>query len=247
MLFRSDTGTRHKPIITTVQSELSSERQGGWYAFQFKATDLDGDVLQYTVPTLSQGSFDEQQAPSTKPYVEAVVTNGNISVGLVGNTGQPALIPGDTIQVLVTSTDLISQQQTLAWHDATVSNYATIQLAGNVRVTGNVGDYITQSISGANASIANIAPTLGTLTLGGGILVGTISVAGNLFTANVGDFITQLGTTANATVTTSVSQGSVVAVRFTNGTFDTLTLGNLKVNGANVGSYPVAKIGRAHV
>ena len=235
-----DTGTRHKPIITTIQSDLSSERQGGWYAFQFKATDLDGDVLQYTVPTLSQGSFDEQQAPSTKPYVEAVVTNGNISVGLVGNTGQPALIPGDTIQVLVTSTDLISQQQTLAWHDATVSNYATIQLAGNVRVTGNVGDYITQSISGANASIANIAPTLGTLTLGGGILVGTISIAGSLFTANVGDFITQLGTTANATVITSVSQGSVVSVRFTNGTFDTLTLGNLKVNGANVGSYPVA-------
>ena len=26
-----DTGTRHKPIILTTQSELVSERQGGWY------------------------------------------------------------------------------------------------------------------------------------------------------------------------------------------------------------------------
>jgi hypothetical protein len=234
-----DTGPRHKPIILTTQSELIPERQGGWYAFQFKALDLDGDVLQYTVPTLSQGSFDEQSNSSVKPYIDAVVSNGNISIGLVDNTSQPALISGDAIQVLVPSTDPISQQQTLAWYDATVTNYTTIQLAGNVRVQGNVGDFITQSISSANASIANVSPTSGTLTLGGGILVGTISIAGNLFTANTGDFITQLGSTANATVTSSANQSSVITVRFTNGAF-VLNSGNLKVNGANVGSYPVA-------
>ena len=234
-----DTGTRHKPIILTIQSELVPERQGGWYAFQFKALDLDGDVLQYSVPTLSQGSFDEQSNSSVKPYIDAVVSNGNISIGVVDNTSQPPLVSGDDIQVLVTSTDPISQQLTLAWYDATVTNYTTIQLAGNVRVQGNVGDFITQSISSANASIANVAPTLGTLTLGGGILIGTISVGGNLFTANTGDFITQLGSTANATVTSDATQSSVITVRFTNGTF-TLNSGNLKVNGANVASYPVA-------
>ena len=235
-----DTGTKHKPIITTTQEDFTAERQGGWYSFQLQAVDLDGDVLQYVIPTLTQGSFDEQSNSSVKPYLDAVVTNGNISIGLVGNTSQPALQPGDDIQVLVTSTDPISQQQTLAWYDATVSNYTTIQLAGNVKVLGNIGDYITQTISGANASIANIAPTLGTLTLGGGIRVGTISIAGALITANVGDFITQNGSTGNATVTISTSQGTVVDVRFTSGAFDILTPGNLKINGSNIASYPVA-------
>jgi hypothetical protein len=160
-----DTGTRHKPIITTIQEDLTPQRQGGWYAFQFRGLDLDGDVLQYAVPTLSQGSFDEQSNSSVKPYLDAIVSNGNITVGLVGNTSQVALEPGDDIQVLVSSTDLISQQQTLAWYDAQVTNYTTIQLAGNVKVLGNVGDYVSQTISSANAVIANISTTLGTLTV----------------------------------------------------------------------------------
>lgn len=235
-----DTGTRHKPIILTTQSELVSERQGGWYAFQFRGLDLDGDVLQYAVPTLSQGSFDEQSNSSVKPYIDAIVSNGNITVGLVGNTSQVSLEPGDDIQVLVPSTDLISQQQTLAWYDAQVTNYTTIQLAGNVKVLGNVGDYVSQTISSANAVIANISTTLGTLTLGGGIRVGTISIAGDLISANIGDFITQLGSTGNATVTVNTTQGSVIDVRFTSGAFNTLTPGNLQINGANVSIYPVA-------
>ena len=78
------------------------------------------------------------------------------------------------------------------------------------------------------------------MTLGGGIRVGTISVAGDLITANVGDFITQLGSTGNATVSTNVTQGSVIDVRFTSGVFNTTTPGNLQINGANVASYPVA-------
>lgn len=235
-----DTGTRHKPIITTTQEEFTAQRQGGWYSFQLQAVDLDGDELQYVIPTLTQGSFDEQSNSSVKPYLDAIVSSGNITVGLVGNTSQPELEPGDDIQVLVTSTDPISQQLTLAWHDATVTNYTTIDLAGNIKVSGNIGDYISQSISGANATIANISPTLATLTLGGGIRVGTISVAGALITANIGDFITQVGSTANATVTISTSQGSVVDVRFTAGVFDILTPGNLKINGANIATYPVA-------
>ena len=234
-----DTGTRHKPIIITTQEDFVAQRQGGWYAFKLEAVDLDEDVLQYVIPTLSQGSFDEQSNSSVKPYLEAVVSNGNITVGLVGNTGQPNLVPGDNIQVLVTSTDPISEQQTLAWYDAQVTNYATIQLAGNVKVLGNVGDYISQSISSANATIANISTTVGTLTLGGAQLIGTISVAGALITANVGDFVTQLGSSANATVNFDSSQSSVLSVRFTAGTF-TLNSGNLKINGANVAVYPVA-------
>jgi len=235
-----DTGTRHRPIITTIQEDLVPQRQGGWYAFQIKATDLDSDILQYVIPTLSQGSFDEQSNSSVKPYLDAVVSSGNITVGLVGNTSQAALEPGDDIQVLVTTTDPISQQPTLAWYDAQVTNYTTIRLAGNVKVLGNVGDYISQTISSANAIISNIATTIGTLTLGGGIRVGTISIGGNLITANVGNFITQLGSTGNATVIANVSQGTVIDVRFTSGAFNTLTPGNLQINGANIGSFPVA-------
>jgi hypothetical protein len=235
-----DTGTRHRPIITTIQEDLVPQRQGGWYAFQIKATDLDSDILQYVIPTLSQGSFDEQSNSSVKPYLDAVVSSGNITVGLVGNTSQAALEPGDDIQVLVTTTDPISQQPTLAWYDAQVTNYTTIRLAGNVKVLGNVGDYISQTISSANAIISNIATTIGTLTLGGGIRVGTISIGGNLITANIGNFITQLGSTGNATVIANVSQGTVVDVRFISGAFNTLTPGNLRINGANIGSFPVA-------
>jgi hypothetical protein len=235
-----DTGTRHKPIITTTQEDFVAQRQGGWYAFQLQAVDLDEDVLQYVIPTLTQGSFDEQSNSSVKPYLEAVVSSGNITVGLVGNTSQPALEPGDDVQVLITSTDPISQQPTLAWYDAQVTNYTTIQLAGNVKVLGNIGDYISQSISSANATIANISTTVGTLTLGGGIRVGTISIAGDLISANIGDFITQIGSTANATVTTNTVQGTVVDVRFTSGAFNTVTPGNLQINGANVGIYPVS-------
>ena len=235
-----DTGPKHKPIIITTQANFASERQGGWYSFQIQAVDLDGDVLQYVIPTLSQGSFDEQSNSSVKPYIDAVVTNSNISIATVAvGSSIPFLSSGQAIQVLVTSTDPLSQQQTLAWHDATVTNYTTLQLAGNIRVQGNIGDYISQSISGANASIANIAPTLGTLTLGGGIRVGNISIAGSLVTANVGDFITQIGSTGNATVTSNVSQSAILNVRFTSGAF-VLNSGNLKINGANIRSYPVA-------
>jgi hypothetical protein len=236
-----DTGTKHKPIITTTQEDFTAERQGSWYSLQLQAVDLEGDILQYVIPTLTQGSFDEQSNSSVKPYLDAVVSNGNISIGLINNTSQTALVSGDNIQVLVTSTDLISQQSTLAWYDAQVNNYTTVQLAGNVQVQGNIGDYISQSISGANASIANIAPTLGTLTLGGGIRVGSISVGGALITANVGDFVTQIGSTANATVTINASQGTAVDVRFISGVF-ALNSGNLKINGANIASYPVATV-----
>lgn len=235
-----DTGTRHKPIITTIQDDFTAQRQGSWYSFQLQAVDLDDDVLQYTIPSLSQGAFDEQSNSSVKPYLDAVVTNANISVGIVGNTSQPVLQSGDDIQVLVTSTDPISQQLTLAWYDAQVTNYTTIQLAGNVKVQGNIGDYITQSISSANATIANISPTLGTLSLDGGIRVGTINVAGSLITANIGDFITQFGSTGNATVTVDTIQGSIIDVIFTAGSFNTSSLGNLQINGANTASYPTS-------
>jgi hypothetical protein len=235
-----DTGSRHEPIILTTQSDIKSERQGGWFSFQIQAIDLDGDVLQYVIPSLSQGSFDEQTiVGNSVPYVDAVVTDGNISVGVVDNTAIPPLSSGEIIQVLDSEIDPTSGQPTLVWYDGTVNNYTSLRLAGNTKVNGNVGDYISQSVSSANATIANISPTVATLTLGGGIVTGTISIAGNLVTANIGDYITQLGSTANATVTSNSSQSSVLTVRFTAGVF-TLNSGNLKINGANANSYPVA-------
>lgn len=239
--FTVDTGSRHVPIILTTQDNIPNSRQGSWFSLKIDAIDLDGDKLEYSIPALTQGSFDEYTQFTGNTCVDAVVSNGNISLGLIGNTAIPTLVQGDSVQLLVSTFVPELAQNTLVWYDAAITNYSTIQLAGNVKINGNVGDYISQSINSANATIANIAPTFGTLTVGGAIITGTLSFAGNLFSANVGDFITQSISGANATVLTAGSTASTFTVRFTSGNF-TLNSGNIKVNGANINSYPVATV-----
>jgi len=232
-----DTGPRHFPIITTTQADFVPERQGGWFSQQITAIDLDGDVLQYVIPALDAGAFDEQVlVGNSVPYVDAVVVNGNITVGttsLVTPTTAP-LTNGTQIQVLQIYTDPGTEQPTLTWYDATVNNYTTVELTGNTIVTGTAGSYITQSASGANATIANVSTTIGTIQYGGGPLVGTI-IASATMSANLGDYITQTigSNVANAKVTANLTSGQTISVQFNSGTF-IIGSGNLKLNGANL-------------
>ena len=237
-----DTGARHFPIITTTQADFVPERQGGWFSQQIQAIDLDSDVLQYVIPTLDAGSFDEQNIVSEPSYIDAVVTNNSITVGtssLVTPTIAP-LTNSTQIQVLQNYTDPDTEQTSLVWYNATVNNYTTVQLTGNTIVRGNVGNYITQASSGANATISNVSTTTGFMTLGGASLTGTIALAGGVLTATKGSYITQTinGNTANAVVTGNVTNTLVVPVQFLTGGFVTTTNSYLQLNGSNLTVWP---------
>lgn len=234
------TETRHTPIILTEQSDLVPVRQSSYFSFQVEAIDLDSDVLQYSVTSLASGAFDEQTLIGEgDPYIAAVPVSGNLYAGMyplasvaeideiaitsenIVDITKVNLINGDAVKVLNSSG---------FWQDATVNNFTTVVLSGNTRVTGNVGDFLNQTISGANAIITGVSVTTGIITLGG-----------NVIYANVGDYITQTSTGANATVLTQVSNGQAVRVNFTDGNFST-TGGNIRINGANVNVFPTAVI-----
>lgn len=240
--FTVDTGGKHNPIIISTQDNVPPQRQGSWFTFKVDAIDLDQDVLNYSIPTLTAGAFDEQSIVGQYQYIgRSQVTNGTISVaGVFTNNNTPYLTNGDNIQVLSSYTDPASSQPSLVWYNATVTNQASMRIVGNTIITANVGDFISQTIGSANATVTNASVTTGNITLGGGNIVGTISIAGNLIvSANIGDIVTQNGSPGNAVITSNVRLGAVLNVRFNSNGF-VLNTGNLKINGANVASYPVS-------
>jgi hypothetical protein len=228
-----DYGSLHNPIITTVQSDLVPARQGSYFSFNVDAIDLDNDVLQYSVPVIASGAFDEQYLIGNSiPYVAATPINGNLFAGswpdaqytiLPENTvststvdlSTPNLLPGDLIKV---------SDSTNFWREATVNNHSRLRLFGNTILTGNVGDSITQTSQlGSTANIIAIGATTGTITF-----------TGNVINANVGDYITQPDSGANATITSAAISTYTAVVTFNSGTF-TIGSGNIQVNGSNVG------------
>lgn len=238
--FTVDSGSRHNPIIISTQDDVPPQRQGSWFTFQVQALDLDEDVLRYNIPTLIAGSFDQQVIFGQPPYIgRSVVTNSNISVATSwGTNTTPYLDTGDTIQVLSPIFDFVSSQTTLKWFNATVNNHASMRIVGNTIITANVGDYISQTIGNANATITNASVTTGNILLNGATIVGTIAVGGNLIvSANVGDILTQNGSTGNATITANARLSALLSVSFTSGSF-ILNNGNLRINGSNVASFP---------
>ena len=239
--FTVDTGSKHNPIIISTQDDVPPQRQGSWFTFKVDAIDLDGDVLRYNIPTLSAGAFDEQVIIGQYPYIaRSVVTGANISVATYwpGNN-IPFLTNGDTIQVLSPFTDITSLQTSLVWYNATVNNHASMRIVGNTIITANVGNFISQTIGSANATVTNTSVTTGNIRLDGNNIVGFIDTSGNLIvSANVGDIITQNGSNGNATITSNARLTSLLSVKFNAGGF-TLNTGNLKINGANITSYPV--------
>jgi hypothetical protein len=243
-----DTGARHEPIIVTTQVELEPQRQGSYFSFQIVGLDLNGDVLQYILPATETGRFDEELiVGSESPYINSTLIGGNLFVGvnsILDNT-EPALSPGDDIKVLsLTSPDELN------WYDATVNNYIKLKLTGNAVITGSVGNFITQAISGANATISSISTTTGSIEVAGNVIVGSLEIRGNtnigtlavsddLITANVGDFITQFSSSANATVRANVVNSTTVPIELIAGAF-TNGSGNIKINGTYINAYPTS-------
>lgn len=239
-----DTGAKHYPIITSTQADILPERQGSWFTYQLTAVDLDSDVLKYSIPNLTAGALDEQIVLNQPEYVSgAIVSNGNINVGGVFASNTIShLNPGDIIQVLLPYTDLTSSQTSLVWHDATVNKHLTLRLTSNTIITANVGDFISQSIGNANATISSTTSTTGTILLGGSSTIGTIAIAGNLIvSANVGDTLTQSGSSGNATIRSNVALTALLSVVFNTGGFVIgSSAGNLMLNGSNIASYPTS-------
>lgn len=245
-----DTGARHEPIIVTTQIELEPQRQGSYFSFQVVGLDLDNDVLQYALPNTETITFDEQIIIGNgKPYIASTLIGGNLFVGVnsVENITKPALASGDEIKVL----NLTSPGE-LNWYNATVNDYIKLTVTGNTIVTGLPGDFITQSISSANATISNISATVGTieilgqrnsglLEISGNTAIGLLTVSNQLITANVGDFITQPSGTANATVRATVVNSPSVAIELTAGEFINDT-GNVQINGTYINAYPISTV-----
>jgi len=212
-------GERHDPIIITTQEDLPPIRQGSYFSFNVDAIDIDGDVLQYSIPSSASGAFDEQSlvGPSL-PYVAATPV-GTTLFGGANNLIDPTtagLFAGDNIKVFFNG----------GWYEASVDRGTTVRLFGTTIVSANVGNIVTQTGTAVNATVTGITVTSG-----------FIEFVGNLVTANVGDFITQTVSGANATVTSNVISQSRVPVTFTSGTF-TVGSGNISINSTAVDSYP---------
>lgn len=231
--FTIASGDKHIPIILTEQSDLVPVRQGSYFSFNIDAVDLDGAQLQYIIPSSGEGGWDEQIliGPGV-PYISTHLVGNLLQAGVwphstissingidtvVNDYTRPNLVEGDIVKVL-DSTDM--------WRNVVVTNETTVKLTGNGKVVANVGQFITQPTSTANATISNVGPTVGTLLL----------TNGNI-TANIGATITQVSTGANAIVTSNVVNAVTIPIQYVSGEFNT---SNITLNGTALGVNPVS-------
>lgn len=168
-----DTGARHVPIILDSTDRIAAERQGSFFSYQVNAIDLDDDALQYSVPAFKSGAFDEQ------------VLAGNSLPYIAGVLTSGNLTEGvfPKISTVFSATEIIL-------------------FSGNV-ITANVGDYLTQSFSNANAIVtaavtnsdsiivdilttSNFVEGTGNLFLNGTQLIKPIFVSSTSSWANIG-------------------------------------------------------------
>jgi hypothetical protein len=256
-----DTGNKHNPIITTVQSDFVSIREGSFFSFEFQGIDLDGDEITWSVPALSTGTYDEQTSP-LYDYVASRLTSGRLSVGIFpdintvtnSNTNtststldstQAYLEPGDVVKLLNTSD---------VWQLGTVSSSVTVRVTGNTIVTAAAGNWLTQASSSANATITDISSTTGTITLAGNLITGYINTIrptyqvtfSNNILANVGEYITQSTSGANVRITANINGSNVANVIFITSGFingnATVSGGNIQIRGLSVAVYPTANV-----
>ena len=255
-----DTGNKHNPIITTVQSDFVSVREGSYFSFKFNAVDLDSDAIIWTVPALATGAFDEQTSP-LYDYVASQLTSGRLSAGIFPDVStvtdnllntststldytQAYLEPGDTVKVLNASN---------VWQLGTITSSITVRITGNTLVSASAGQWLTQASSGANATISDTSTTTGNIVLAGNIITGFINTLrptfqvtfnGNIY-ANVGDYITQTISGANARVTANIVGASTANVIYITGNFtngNAISGSNIAIRGLSVARYPTANV-----
>jgi hypothetical protein len=255
-----DTGNKHNPIITTVQSDFVSVREGSYFSFKFNAVDLDSDAIIWTVPALATGAFDEQTSP-LYDYVASQLSSGRLSAGIFPDVStvtdnllntststldytQAYLEPGDTVKVLNASN---------VWQLGTITSSITVRITGNTLVSASAGQWLTQASSGANATISDTSTTTGNIVLAGNIITGFINTLrptfqitfnGNIY-ANVGDYITQTISGANARVTANIVGASTANVIYISGSFrngNAISGSNIAIRGLSVARYPTANV-----
>ena len=265
-----DTGARHEPIILTTQSDIPPYRQNSYFSFQIAALDLNGDVLQYIIPAKASGAFDEQTIVGNSiPYVASQLVDSYLYAGIfplasVVETDDNSLTSENVIDLTNlnyspdTDIKVLGGDETdpsgknLLWYNGTVNYNTILTVTGATKITGSAGNFITQAMSGANATISNISNTTGTISVSGNTYVGSLTFAGDAYkskilnltgtgasiTASVGDYIYQASTGANALVTASVISSRSVPVSIITGTDFTTGTGNITVNGVAKAAYP---------
>jgi hypothetical protein len=255
-----DAGNKHNPIITTVQSDFVSVREGSYFSFKFNGIDLDGDAIIWSVPALATGAFDEQTSPTGR-YVASQLNNGRLSAGIFPDVNtvtndllntststldytQAYFEPGDNVKVLNASN---------VWQFGTITSSITVRITGNTLVSASAGQWLTQASSGANATITDVSNTTGNISLAGNIYNGFINTLrptyqitfnGNIY-ANVGDYITQTISGANARVTANIVGASTANVIYITGNFtngNAISGSNIAIRGLSVARYPTANV-----
>ena len=149
-----------------------------------------------------------------------------------GSTRQ--LVPGSEHSNVAVSIDT-------TYTTTSVISY-NLRLSGNI--SANVGDIITQSTSSTNITVigANLITSSLLVTYNSGEFNYsnvTVNLSGNL-QANVGDYITQISSGANLQIVLTNAVGTNVLARYTTVTQLITGLGNLRLNGSNVGVYPTS-------
>ena len=254
-----DTGNKHNPVITTTQDDFVPVREGGYFAFQIQAYDLDEDIIYYDIPALDTGAFDEQEFSNASPsydYVAATPIDGRLYTGIypqsenavdyLNNTStsildrtQGTFESGTIVKVLVE--DLASITGAQYWNQATITSNVTVRLTGNTIVSASAGQYLTQTSTSANLTIAYKSATTGTISLTGTSYTGfintvlpryDITLSGNI-SANIGDTITQLVSNANAYVTANVINSNVINILYRQGNL-ALGVGNIISGSSNI-------------
>lgn len=243
-----DAGSKHPPIIFTQPEDFEPVRQGQHFSFKIDALDLDGDIINYSIPAAVAGSFDALELVGNGiPYVASTPINNRLYQGIfpkatdgVLDYGNPQWNVGDQIKILSTNN---------AWKTATITDSVTVRLSGNNIISANVGDFITQPSSGANAYITSVDRTVGTIALTGTITTGFINtilptyqiiLSGNV-SVSIGDVITQNNGLIVARATTAATNSNSIFVLYTQGNF-TLGSGRITVNGSLKTVFPAASI-----
>jgi hypothetical protein len=243
-----DAGPKHPPVIFTRREDFSSVRQGQHFSFKIDALDLDGDIIHYAIPAAMGGSFDTQDfVGNSAPYIATTAINNRLYQGVFPRAtegtldyGNPQWEVGDQIKIL--NSDNV-------WQAATITNSVTVRLTGNSIPAANIGNFITQASSGANAHITNVGRTFGTIALAGTITTGLINtilptyqiILSDNVSVSVGDIVSQNNGQIVARVTATATNSNSIFVLCTQGNF-ALGSGRITINGVLKAAFPIASI-----
>lgn len=151
--------SKHYPIITTLQTELIPARQSSYFSFNVDAIDLDGDVLQYTVPSTASGAFDEQViVGNSLPYISSQLIGSNLFAGVYPFTTTATV---NTIEYVLTDPSRVALVNNNIvkvlggdnlWHSATITNATTVRVVSDTQTTMQSSNLLTYSEDFANAA-----------------------------------------------------------------------------------------------